>query len=177
MDRVQCHYRNGLDGGKDLRSFASLYLYLRVGVFLVAGGLKAIHLVQSKWYAVGFLMLCTAVTVAMIRPYKKEMMNNMDTLLLSTLAMLCFTIKSKHFIFARVLLFIPMVVFLLTLAYQITQRLFKRCSGNSVNVLYDMCSKLLHCCHCPRLHSEAGFTRPLIQPTSTEIGYDTCVSE
>ena len=30
VDKIQSHYRNGLDGGKDMRSFSSLYLYMRL---------------------------------------------------------------------------------------------------------------------------------------------------
>ena len=185
VDKIQSHYRNGLDGGKDMRSFSSLYLFLRLSVFAISHGIVVTHLIHHMWYAVGFVMMCTALTVAIGRPYKKDSMNNIDTLLLFDLAMFCFAMSSGLLMFARVLLFIPMVVFLLTLTFQIIQRLFKLCS---VNVVNNLCGK---CNNCRRFQFPSGTgrdisaeisvapsaTQPLIQPTSTEVSYDTCIGK
>ena len=35
VEKVHNCYRNGLDGGRDLRSFSGLYFFLRMAVFLV----------------------------------------------------------------------------------------------------------------------------------------------
>ena len=186
VDKIQSHYRNGLDGGKDTRSFSSLYLYWRFGVVVIAAGVKAIQLNHNALYTFGLITLCTALLMALVRPYQNDIMNNIDTLLLSNLALLCFAMSSGQFVFARVLLFIPMVTFIGTLAFKTIQRLhFCRL----VKASYRIYGKYVchHCCYClkylrlrtARDHSidtavAPSATQPLIQPTSTEVSYDSC---
>ena len=104
VDKIQSHYRNGLGGGKDMRSFSSLYLYLRFGAFMITAGVKDIHLSHNSSYTFGHIMLCTALLMALVRPYQNNNMNNIDTLLLSNLALFCFAMSSGQFVFASVLL-------------------------------------------------------------------------
>ena len=189
VDKIQSHYRNRLNGGKDMRSFSSLYLCLRIGIFVIAGGIKVTRLIVNSWSTTGFTMLCTALTIAIVRPYKKDSMNNVDTLLLADLAMICFAISSGLFMFARVLLFVPIVVFIMATGFQTIRRLYKLHFSNSLNPLKGKCNKLVYCCHHQRSPSEPvsdiptetfvvpSATQPLIQPTSTEVSYNTCVCE
>ena len=189
VDKIQSHYRNGLDRGKDLRSLSSLYLCLRIGIFIIAGGIKATRLLANIWSITGFIMLCTALTMAIARPYKKDSMNNIDTLLLFDLAMFCFTTSSGRFMSARILLFIPMVVFIMAAGFKTIRRLYKLHSSSSLDPLKGKCNKLVYCCRRQRSPSEIAsdisaetsvvpsVTQPLIQPTSTEVNYNTCVCE
>ena len=61
-------YRDGLEGGKDLRSLASLYFsFIRIVFFLVI-------VVQSEvlyFFLVGLLFCSTSLLIATVRPYKK----------------------------------------------------------------------------------------------------------
>ena len=188
VDKIQSHYRNGLDGGKDMRSFSSLYLYMRFGAFVTAAGVKATHLSHNSLYIFGLIILCTAVLMALVRPYQNDSMNNIDTLLLSNLSLFCFAMSSGQFVFARVLLFIPMVMFIGTLAFKSLQRLIKLHFCRFMKVFCGKCGKFVHC-HCrycfklspatARDHSidtavAPSATQPLIQPTSTEVSYDSC---
>ena len=184
VDKIQSHYRNGLDGGKDMRSFSSLYLYMRFGTFVIAAGIKATHLNNNALYTFGLIKLCTALLMALVRPYQNDIMNNVDALLLSNLALFCFATSSGQFVFARVLLFIPMAMFIGTLAFKTIQQLIK---SHFVKAFYGKCGKIVRgCWHCFKLspatardHSidtavAPSATQPLIQPTSTEISYDSC---
>ena len=184
VDKIQSHYRNGLDGGKDKRSFSSLYLYMRFGAFVIAAGIKDIHLNHNALYTFGLVILCTALLMAVVRPYQNDIMNNLDTLLLSNLALFCFATPLGQFVFARVLLFIPMAMFIGTLAFKTIQQLMK---SHFVKAFYGKCRKMVRgCWHCfksslgtARDHSidtavAPSATQPLIQPTSTEVSYDSC---
>ena len=74
VEKFYSCYRDGLDGGRDMRSFASLYLFLRMLCFL--------------WFQLTFLTILFGVcclVIALVRPYKKTYMNNIDVLILGLL--------------------------------------------------------------------------------------------
>ena len=104
VEKVQNCYRNGLDGGRDLRSFSGLYFLLKIAAFLV--GLMCDRLLKSNnniwmtdalWFPVGTVFMITSLTVALIKPYQKNYMNYLDALLLSNNA-LCtlFRIENRN---------------------------------------------------------------------------------
>ena len=70
MEKFHSCYRDGLDGGRDMRSFAGLYFFLRM---LEGGGITVIcpNLGFETWFARGTLLSITAVIIALCRPYKK----------------------------------------------------------------------------------------------------------
>ena len=72
VEKFYSCYRDGLDGGRDMRSFASLYLFLR--------------LLSTIWISFTYLTLLFGVcclVIALVRPYKKTYMNNIDVLILA----------------------------------------------------------------------------------------------
>jgi hypothetical protein len=82
VEKFYSCYRNGLDG-KDLRSLASLYFFVRILVFLVIA-------VQSEviFFTSLALIFCgTSLFIAIVHPYKKAYMNNLDILILITLSL------------------------------------------------------------------------------------------
>ena len=88
-ERFHSSYRDGLDSGKDMRSFAGLYFLLRmleyVGVLILGKDFGF-----NQWFLLGTFFLLTAVVIALCRPYKMTYMNVSDTLLLSHMATLCY---------------------------------------------------------------------------------------
>ena len=89
VDKFHSCYRNGLNGDKDMRSFAGLYFLLRGFTFLYY---------PCKLYKIDFsfgsymvlLFLSATLLVAIVRPYKERYMNIFDTLILGH-----FTFMSK----------------------------------------------------------------------------------
>ncbi len=78
VEKFYSCYRDGLDGGKDLRSLASLYFFLRILIFLVIA-------VQSEviFFTSLALIFCgTSLLIAIVHPYKKAYMTNSDILML-----------------------------------------------------------------------------------------------
>ena len=83
VEKFYSCYRDGLEGGKDMRSLASLYFFLRILVFIII-------CVQSEiiyFFSLTLIFCATSLMVAIVRPYKKPYMNNIDILVLSTLSL------------------------------------------------------------------------------------------
>ena len=79
VEKFHSCYRNGLDGGRDMRSFSGLYFVLRVlsPLFFVT------HRFLPQWTYETILFLSAAMLIALVRPYKKMYMNILDSLLLA----------------------------------------------------------------------------------------------
>ena len=82
MEKFHGCYRNGLDGGKDMRSFAGLYFFLRFLQFLYYP-FKLYKIPISFWSYLVLIFLATTVLIALARPYRQNYMNILDTLLLA----------------------------------------------------------------------------------------------
>ena len=126
-------YRDGLDGGKDMRSFSGLYFLLRI-LEVIVGFLPYFQ----SWFARGTLFSTVAVVTALCRPYKKPYMNIFDTLLLSHMAVLCHILSSQTeniviVPFLQTLVIIPFAVFATTVIFKIGRELyFSRLKINSL---------------------------------------------
>ena len=122
VDKVHGCYRNGLDGGRDMRSFSGLYFLLRTLVYLT-GFLSVklskdnIWLSNNMWFPAGSLFLIITLSIALVRPYKKAYMNYLDTLLLSNLAVACYVISSgfNMLLMTSILFLSPIVAFIVTI--------------------------------------------------------------
>ena len=84
VEKYYSCYRDGTDGGKDMRSLASMYFILRVISILI---FQMISLSVSLISAV-ILYTSYGIMIALVRPYKKTYMNIIDTLIMANLALL-----------------------------------------------------------------------------------------
>jgi hypothetical protein len=84
MDKFHGCYRNGLNGGKDMRSFAGVYFLLRyLPFFYYPCELFKIPFSFGSYLVLVFLSATLLIAIA--RPYKETYMNVFDTLLLGQL--------------------------------------------------------------------------------------------
>ena len=147
MEKFHHCYRDGLDGGRDMRSFSGFYFILR-GVMVASHELQLTQLTENSWFFRTLLFSTAALVLSYIQPYKKWYMNLIDTLLLSLLAFLCFMViihinSGSKLINVHLFSFaiqaaanIPLVVFMVYGAYCVAFKIFsflKKC--------------LQHCCH------------------------------
>ena len=178
-DKIQSYYRTGLDGGKDMRSLSGLYFYLRMCILLVTVTTKSFNLLNNTWCSAGIMLLCTSLTVAIVRPYKKNSMNVIDALLLSNLAVQSFAMAVEEFRLVRILILAPMAIFILRITFLLLRRLLCQ---RTTNFKDNKCDKVSCCCIRRNQHrfdadtslANTKATQPLLQPTSTEVSYDTC---
>ena len=84
VEKFYSCYRDGLVGGRDMRSFASLYLFLRIlgGYFLFS------------WTYQTILFGVCCLLIALVRPYKMAYMNNINVLILALVTLNCFFFSS-----------------------------------------------------------------------------------
>ena len=172
-DKVYSCYKDGLDGGRDMRSFSGLYFFVRITAYIcvLISHLTKSFLHINLWVAVGTLLFFVTLTIAIAKPYRKAYMNYCDIAILSNLATLFYVLSSESHtqLSARILLSIPITVFVLTLLLRKFYEKFKE-------------HLKFFCCNCFGCRGDAEANRrltidsptesepeaePLIQPTST----------
>ena len=127
VEKFHCCYRNGLDGGRDMRSFSGLYFGLR---FLTPFHFL-MHKFLSLWTYKAILMSSATLLIALVQPYKKTYMNVLDALLLSLFALIChlLSISPKYPTVRAIEVFIisliPGVIFWLFLVFKLVCKLWK----------------------------------------------------
>ena len=79
---------------------------------------------DAIWFPIGAVFMITALTVALIKPYQRNYMNYLDTLLLSNIAFCCLVLKAevRVLMIIRLLFFIPILVLILIV---VTKMFFK----------------------------------------------------
>lgn len=87
VEKFYSCYRDSLDGGRDMRGFAALYLFLRAAV-IATDVIKKIPSPATSWFFNSFIFGALALVITIVRPYKKTYMNNIDALILYTLSLL-----------------------------------------------------------------------------------------
>jgi hypothetical protein len=160
-------YRDGLDGGRDMRSFSGLYYLMMILLScysaLTIQGLM--HISHQLYYALVFLSF--SLVIIIVRPYKRKYMNILDTLLLAYAAVTCMLLSRNSFagegtqIF--IVLLIPSVVFGLVIVLKACNKL--------KNGLFKKCK--CYCKKCPilnRIGSEENIA--LINPSHNYVTFD-----
>ena len=167
VDKIHGDYKNGLNGGRDMRSLSGLYFILRI-VMALSSSLKINHHTiydDSNIFGCGILLGC-ALMVALLKPYSKPYMNYLDTILLANYVLLWhMTISQLHYspTLARLLLSFPMAVFMLGI---ILRRISHAKFENRVSFCHYIITLLKRKA---KALTKAQEQQPLIQPTCTTI--------
>ena len=171
-DKIQCYYRNGIDGGKDMRCFSGLYLLLWTGLSSITIGIVIVTFHYHRvWFCIGVSFQIMAIILAIVKPYRKMYMNYTDALLLLCIALQFFSMSSGMLRISRILICIPVFVSFV----MITIKVLKKCLfpvKAPLKKCYSLCplkiSRMEH--YTESIHSDTSETQPLIYPTS-EISY------
>ena len=135
VDKFYCCYKDGLDGGRDIRSFVCVHFLLRViGNFTTVDDIQQ----NSPFVIAVVLYLVGSLLVALIRPYKKTYMNVTDTLILANLALISLTLNKYtgegSSIFLKlyelcggILSAIPLIAITAVIVYKIIKFIQKAC--------------------------------------------------
>ena len=122
VDTFQGYYKNGTNGTRDYRSFAGMYLILRI-VFLTVN-LVDVH---SSWIIRIVCPLIVSLLFAHLRPYRYNWYNVLDSLFLALIALFEFWILYSHIIeiitvslgLIYTVSAIPVIYFTLYVSYQL----------------------------------------------------------
>ena len=178
IDKVYSCYRNGLDGGRDMRSFSGLYFLLRLAAYLpsVLSHLLSSYFYINEWFTIGTTFCIISLFVAFAKPYRKAQMNYLDSMLLLNCALLSFMLSTgwRMLLVARILLSTPItllcLIIILKKANSAIKNTFKVCTSH-----FNRC-RFRGACHTAE-SSQSAITgtvtavQPLIQPTSTVFSY------
>ena len=81
VEKFYSCYRDGLDGGRDMRSLASLYFCIVLFCFFLWS-------IKPNFFLLAILFGGCSLFIANIRPYKKKYMSIVDSLILANVALL-----------------------------------------------------------------------------------------
>ena len=161
-------YRDGLNGGRDMRSFSGLY-YLMITLMSLYSELQIEQLHISEWLYYAFIFLSCALLIIIARPYKQKYMNISDTLLLAYTAVICILLSRNSFVAGDetqifILLLIPPVVFGLVIIFKACIKLMMKSSF--IKEYKNLCKQ-----HFTNNIIDANETQSLINPTGNYITY------
>ena len=174
VEKFYSCYRNGLNDGKDMRSFAGLSFVLRVMLFF-SKAVGALLLVSNNdpYYIRNIIFTLALLLISLCRPYKYMYMNVLDALLLAHLGLLChlfsayqgFRIQANFVLSVSVMVSLPFAGFLVLILIRTLQKLIKT---HAFKRLVKK-SKKLH------IFFSTKQTRALVESTCTvpEISYGT----
>ena len=126
-------YRDGLDGGTDMRSFAALY-FLLSPVLAFGSGIGSLGEVMvsnnDPYFLRSIVLAIATMLIALCRPYKKTYMNVVDILLLVHATLIFHLISAypgfqihSHFVYCFFVMgSLPFVGFLLSFAYRVFRK-------------------------------------------------------
>ena len=127
VQKFYCCYRDSTEGGRDMRSLVGLYFFLRVLIHFV----NVYQIPASLGFSIFvFIYIACSILIALAQPYKRQHMNNVDTLILVNLATLSLilgqlngelpdTITQFFYISGSILASLPLLGLTGTLLYKI----------------------------------------------------------
>ena len=129
MDTFQGWYKDGTGSTRDFRPLSALYMFLRIGLaieFLLVVYVNSHQRESLKWFVAGTVHICLGTFFLVVKPYKKQWMNNADGSILTSLGLLILLGNYRErsvYITTAVLILFPLIliVVLLIRKYMLTR--------------------------------------------------------
>ena len=170
VERFYACYRDGLDGGRDMRSFAALYFILRP-MIAVSSSVVSLFMVSNNdpYFPRNVILTVAALLIALCRPYKKTYMNVLDSLLLAHFGLICHLVSSyqgfhrtDNFVYTVIVMTVlPFVIFVLFLVHRALRIIFKT---DIFSPLHQKCKTFI-CFLKNCLQNEEAAEQPLLEST------------
>ena len=176
MDKFQSFYRDGLDGGRDMRCFSAFYFYLLTSCHLLS--LIVHHAFKlHHWTSIGTIILIAVFILSVARPYKKKFMNNyyIDILLLLFAVFLSFS----HFNSVQLVILVftsPVIIVATFLSISKLSTLFRHYVYKLKHMLLKAAKYRFTHDYKPCSTTDASIERQILvpsHPTITELSYGT----
>ena len=111
-------YRDGLQGGRDMRMLVGLYFFMRI--FIIVVRYVSPFLLPNIWLSYTVLYSTTTLLVAYSKPYKRPYMNAFDVVILANLSLLGVVVSAEYFktwaIEVCIVIFLPVALLILFLS-------------------------------------------------------------
>ena len=130
VEKFHHSYKNGLDGGRDMRSFCGLYFILTC-LIATCRPLSRYLIETNYFFSKAVLFWTAALLVALVKPYKSRYMNVLDSLLLAHLGLICILLPTSvgvasdrqpkliHIVFPQLMLVLPFVGLIMYIAARV----------------------------------------------------------
>ena len=187
MDRVYGCYRNGSDGGRDMRSFSGFYFFLGIMTHFIVRAFSNVvssYIFINRRFAVATHFFVITLVVSVVKPYRKAYMNYLDTLILSNYTLLNYVLSTdfRTPLIARTLIATPIAVAILVVISIKLHKVSMLCilklklsQFAQKSIIYFKIRKLCDAIGSTRSASASSPSSesawPLIQPTSTVVCY------
>ena len=177
IERLQGCYKDNRfgDGGKDMRCFSALYFFLRMAVLAGILVVKPFTGQQLIWFPAGTVLLLSALLIAFCKPYKKTIMNTLDTLLLAHFGLLCYLMSVSCFFTKEYIVPVIKVSFLFPLAILILWLFLQFFLLALAIFIKPICNHMRKEKYCKsgteivKSNMTGELNQPLINPTTTTI--------
>ena len=114
VDKYHSCYKDGLDGGKDMRSFASVYFVITILAYTV-------WLISNRFVSVAIIIGGYGFMIAIVQPYKKKYMTVIDSLLLANSALV--TVVFKDFlVFSQICAVLPALGMAIFICFRLSKK-------------------------------------------------------
>ena len=114
VDKYHSCYKDGLDGGKDMRSFASMYFFATILAYTV-------WFISQSYVLLAIMAGGYSVMIAIVQPYKKQYMTVIDSLLAANSALV--TVVFKDFlVFSQICAVFPAVGLAIFICFRFSKK-------------------------------------------------------
>ena len=97
VEKFQGCYKDGIDGSTDFRSLAGLYLVVRIAL-MTSGDVETHSSTELAWLLRAIISLGTSLFIAIARPYKRNYMNVLESLMLALLGLVSLLILAYQYV-------------------------------------------------------------------------------
>ena len=135
VERFYSCYKDGLDGSRDMRSFAGFYFLLRYFLCITIINCSThLKILSSSLSITSLIFVGAAILTSLTRPYKRMFMTVMDTLLLCLLATVYHLLSTDYIltqsVLTSIIIIIPAIVFWICFIFVACKRLRKCCQSH-----------------------------------------------
>ena len=114
VDKYHSCYKDGLDGGKDMRSFASAYFFITILAYTV-------WLISYSYLSLAIVVGGYGFMTAIVQPYKKRYMTVIDSLLLANSALVT-VVLNDFLVLSQICAVLPAVGLAIFIYYRLLKK-------------------------------------------------------
>ena len=114
VEKYYSCYKDGLDGGKDMRSFASAYFFINTLAYIVG-------YISHSYLSLAIIAGGYGLMIAIVQPYKKRYMTVIDSLLLANSALVTAVIND-FLVLSQICAVLPAVGLAIFICFQLSKK-------------------------------------------------------